>query len=386
MLGSSLVTLDGTAVTLALPAIGRALDMRTSSLHWISDAPLLMLALLLLPAGGLADRYGHFRTMRAGLIVFAIGAAMAGLSASSFMVIAARAIQGIGAAFILPSAFAVIRAAIADPARQARKFGVLAAWTGGAAVAGPLLGGALADVVSWRAVFAVSATLAVFSFATLWSAREATARATRGALLPAQLIRARNCLAANVATFGLYFGVFGLPFVIVIYLQQVLGYSALAASLAILPLSVMMFLAAPFAKLSPRFGSRSLISAGSIVAASGAVWMAASPSTLPFWSAIVIGTALFGLGVSIAVSPLTHAAIAAVGETCAGAASALNHAVVRAGGLAGIALLGALASGQSADSVSLEGFRSAMSTCGLIGAACGVGGAMFLKEEEDGVL
>jgi hypothetical protein len=238
--------------------------------------------------------------------------------------------------------------------------------------------------VSWRAVFGLSGTVAVMAFLGLLGAREATSP-SRHPLFPAQVIRARNCIAANVATFGLYFGVFGLPFVIVLYLQQVLEYSALNASLAILPLSVMMFFAARFAKLSARVGSRRLIATGSLLAAAGASWMAFAPSFLPLWSAIVVGTAFFGLGVSVAVSPLTHAAVAAVGESCAGAASALNHAVVRAAGLVGIALLGAIASGH-ADELSLDGFRSAMSACGVVGAVCGLGGAFFLNEEEEGVL
>jgi DHA2 family methylenomycin A resistance protein-like MFS transporter len=384
MLGSALVTLDGTAVTLALPSIARTLSLPAASLHWVSDAPLLVLALLLLPAGGLADRYGHCRAMRVGLVVFAVAAAISGWSATSAMLITGRAMQGLGAAFILPSAYAVIRAAIDNPERQARKFGLLAAWTGAAAVAGPLLGGALADNVSWRAVFAVSAALALLACAALWRAEEETTPSSQ-ALLPAELVRARNCVAANVATFGLYFGVFGLPFVIVIYLQESLGYSALSASLLILPLSLMMFFAARFARLGARWGSRRLVVLGSVTASGGAALMAIPFAGLPLWAAIVSGTAVFGLGVSMAVSPVTQAAVAAVGESCAGAASALNHAVVRAAGLAGIAALGYIMGGQAAEP-SLETFRIAMSACGLVGASCGISGALLLRDEEAGVL
>lgn len=384
IMASALVTLDGTAVTLALPSIARSLDMRSSALHWISDAPLFMLAVLLLPAGAFADRRGHFRAMRIGLVVFAGSAIAGGAAATSAMLIAARALQGVGAAFILPGAFAVIRAAVEEPERQARKFGVLAAWTGAAGVMGPLLGGVLADVVTWRAVFGVSATLAVIAWLAMRAAPESTAP-SRQPLLPAQLLRARNCMAANVATFGLYFGVFGLPFAIAIYLQEVLRYSALLASLVILPLSIMMFFAAPFAKLSPKWGSKRLVAVGSALAAAGAAWMAAPVADLPLWTAVVIGTAAFGLGVAIAVSPLTQAAVAGVGESCAGAASALNHAVVRAAGLAGIALLGYIMGGSAAEP-SIDAFRSAMSACGVVGAACGLGGAWLLREEEAGVL
>jgi MFS family permease len=384
ILASALVTFDGTAVTLALPAISRTLGIPNASLHWLSDAPLLALALLLLFAGGLADRYGRYRMMRWGLLVFASGAALAAVSVTGTLVIAGRAVQGIGAACILPSAFALIRATIDDPERQTRKFGVLAAWTGGAAVAGPLIGGAFADIATWRVIFVMSAGLALAACAMLWNAQEQT-EPSRNPLLPAQLIRQRNCIAANLATFGLYFGVFGLPFAIVVYLQQVMGYSALSASLAILPLSIMMFFAAPFAKLSPRVGSRRLIALGSVVATAGAVWLAAMPGALPFWLSIVVGTALFGLGVSIAVSPLTQAAVASVSESCAGAASALNHAVVRAAGLAGIAWLGTMFGGQ-AHVISAEGFQTAMSMCGIIGGSFGLAGAFLLRNDEAGTL
>jgi DHA2 family methylenomycin A resistance protein-like MFS transporter len=368
MLASALVTFDGTAVTLALPAMGRALTIPTASLHWVSDVPLLMLAVLLLPAGAFADRFGHYRAMRVGLVVFAAGAALAGVATSAAVLIAARAAQGVGAAFILPSAFAVVRAAISEPERQARKFGRLAAVTGAAAIAGPLLGGVLADLVSWRAVFALTTGLALAAWVGLWRAREVT-RPSRPSLFPKELLRTRNCIAANIATFGLYFGVFGLPFVIAIYMQQALNYSALHTSLVILPLSIMMFFAAPFARLSPKWGSRRLIGAGSLVAAAGAAWMALPMPVLP-----------------LAVSPLTQAAVAGVGTSCAGAASAFNHAVVRAGGLAGIALLGALASTQPFPAESLDGLRVAMSTCGVVGASCGVGGAWLLRAEEEGAL
>jgi MFS family permease len=385
MLASALVTFDGTAVTLALPAIRRALEVPPSSLHWISDAPLLLLAVMLLPAGSLADRHGHFRTLRHGLLIFAASAALAASAASTAVLMTARAAQGIGAAFILPSAFAVIRAAIDNPHRQARKFGVLAAWTGAAAVAGPLLGGVLADVLTWRAVFALTAATAFASYIALWRARDVR-RTAAASMFPVELIRRRNCVAANVATFGLYVGVFGLPFVIALYLQDVLDYSALTTSLAILPLSTMMFFSAPFAKWGAQLGSRRLIAIGSVIAAAGAGWMAAFPASVPIWTTVVLGNSLFGLGVSIAVSPLTQAAIAGVDKSCAGSASALNHAVVRAAGLVGIALLGSIAGSHASDGFTLEGFRSAMSMCGAIGATCGVGGALLLRDEEAGVL
>jgi MFS family permease len=383
---SALVTLDGTAVTLAVPAIGRALSLPLAEWHWISDAVLLMLAVLLLPAGLLGDRLGRWRLLRVGLVAFAGGALLGASSVSAAMVYGARAIQGAGAALILPSTLALIRASVSDPSRQARKFGVLAAWTGAAGVVGPLMGGLLVDVATWRAVFVVSAAAATIGWIAVRKAPEDPAVARSRAPFPMAVVTSRNCVAANIATFGLYFGVFALPFVLVVYTQHVLEYSALRASLAVLPLSLMMFLAAPLAKLSDRLGSRWLVGAGSLVAASGAVWIALSPETLPFWSRIVVGTSLFGLGVSMAAAPLTHAAVTAVGESCAGTASALNHAVVRAAGLVGIAFVGSMAASHPGDGVSIDAFRSAVSACGVIGASCGLGGALLLKDDQPGVL
>lgn len=298
ILASAVITLDGTAVTVALPAIARDLSMPVSSLQWISNAPLLMLAALLLPAGAAADRVGRVRTARLGVAGFAVASGVCAAAQSDGWLIAARMLQGACGALVLPAVLAVLRGAYADAAERTRRFGTWAAWTGVASAAGPLLGGGLSDVASWRAVFGLSvavalaaalliprsapapsmspadavplipsAALAVLLGAAAYLLIEGPAGQWRNGrlvlaallvpaavwvlarsrhrhvLLPPELIASRNCLPANAATFALYFGMFGLSFLLVLYTQQVLDYSGMWAAVALLPVSVMLLLA-----------------------------------------------------------------------------------------------------------------------------------------------
>ena len=441
ILASALITLDGTATTIALPAIGRDLATSVARLQWVGNAPLVILAALLLPGGTLADRFGRVRVMRAGLLTFMLGAIGSTCAASDLMLIASRFVQGAGAALILPATLAVLRAAFDEPSERTRIFGIWAAWTGVATAVGPLLAGVLVDSVSWRAVFVLSIAGAAAALALV--VRDGAAGAAtqkqpvpivattalvilfgaaayllmgisgtgvtradlalpgalalaatvplardrqRGVLFPRELLRARNCLPANTTTFALYFGMFGLSFLLALYTQQVLRYSALRAALTLLPISAMLLLAEPFGRLAARVGTRVSIVAGSICAAAGIYWIGAGPHPLEFWSRMIAGTALYGLGISLSVSAVTHAAVAAVPDTCAGAASGLNHAVVRVAGLVAIAILGSLAAPGISDAVSPEGFKNAMRICAAVVGAGGVAGSLFIRDEEPGGL
>jgi MFS family permease len=440
LIGSALVSFDGTAATVSLPAIVRDLQASFGQMQWVGGAPLLTMAALLLTGGTLADRYGRLRVLQTGLAVFGTGSVLAAAAASANALIGARAVQGAGAALLLPAAVAHLRAVYNEPRERTRRFGMWAAWTGVASAVGPLLGGLFADALSWRAVFVVSAASAAAAFSLLTGARDAAAdraaplplietlaltvflaslaslliaartltwsspqifltaglipvstrilvrSAPTRALLPRDLLTARNCVPANSATFGLYFGMFGVSFLLIVYMQQVLGYSAVRAAAGILPMSLMLFFAEPFGRIGARAGTKSLIVIGSAAAAAGALWMAAAPHPLAFWSRIVVGTTLFGFGVSIAVSPLTHAAVSAVPERCAGVASGFNHATVRAAGLLSIALLGFVAGEGQSDDLSLRGFRHALLICGIVVAAGGVGGGLCIRDNEPGGL
>lgn len=441
ILASALITLDGTAVTIVLPAIARELDLSVSGLQWVSNMPLLMMAALLLPGGVIADRVGRARVIRAGLTVFAIASAACALAVSDLMLIGGRVVQGVGAAVILPSALAALRAAFAEGPERTRRFGVWAAWTGVAAAAGPLVGGALADLWSWRAVFAVSAItaataallttnahfadgsarkvpvpfaatialvvlLGAVAFALIqgptngWGVATLLVPATiavvaaailrrtphRHVLLPRELSSSRNCLVANAATFAFYFGLFGVSFLVALYAQQQLDYSATRAALALLPVSLLMLLAGRFGRLTSILGTRQVVVGGALLSSAGLLWMALAPHPLAFWWHLVVGTTLFGAGLSLAVAALTEAAVAAVPEAYAGAASGLNHATVRAAGLIAIALLGTLAAPGDAAAITAEGFQRALLLCSAAVGLGGVGSGLRLKNEAPGGL
>jgi MFS family permease len=354
-------------------------------------------------------------------------------------IIAAKLGQGAGGALVLPAALAVLRGAYEDASERTRIFGVWAAWTGAASAAGPLLAGLFVDAMSWRAAFLPSVAVGLLSFMLL--KRElpaaggercgrvpgiATAALVvalgafayllmqgprsglkdallvvpaalavaggvtlirdprRQVLFPRELLSARNCLPANAASFGLYFGMFGLSFLLVLYVQQVLNYSALWAAVVLLPISIMLLFAERFGRLTSAVGTRWLVMGGALSAAAGIAWIGSAPHPVPFWSHIIVGTALFGLAISAAVSALTHAAVAAVPEEFAGAASGLNHAVVRAAGLMSVALLGSIAAPGASDVISAEGFQRAVLLCAAIVAAGGLAGSVRLRDEDAG--
>lgn len=437
---SALITLDGTAVTVALPSIRADLALRYAAMQWIGDASLLALAALLVPAGVLADRLGRMRTIRLGLLGFIAASLGCAAAAAGPALILIRVAQGAAAALVLPGVVAIMREAYTDPAERTRIFGLWAAGTGLASAVGPLLGGGLVDLIHWRAVFALSAgagatallllrgvqaqpapslarpmpvastvALAVFVAALAyllievpaagWSpaSRFAAALAVipavvvvgaprRERLLPREVLTSRNCLAGNAATFALYFGVFGLSFLIVVYTQQTLGYSGTWSGVGVLPVSIaMLLLSEPFGRAASRFGVRIAVGAGSLIAAGGVLWIAAGPDPLPFWSRIMLGSSVFGLGVSLAVSALTQAAVGSVPHRCAGAAAGLNHATVRAAGLVAIALLGSLAAADSGE-MSGDGLKRALFVCGTVIAIVGAVSALLVDDAAPGGL
>jgi MFS family permease len=437
--GSALVTLDGAGVTLALPAIGRALRLTPQAVQWVVSMPLLAMAAMLLPAGTLVDRYGPGRVLRVGLLLFSSGALGCATAAAGGVLIGSRFAQGAAAALVLPAALAILRRASDEAAERTRVFAVWAAWTGVAAAIGPLMAALLVDLWSWRAVFLLPAVVGVALAIRLPSRSRALAPTrvqpipagatasliallggiayvliegplpdgkglsltlgatvagtgtvafargvAREALLPRDLLSARNCLAANCATFALYFGMFGLSFLIALYVQDVLRYSALTAAIVLLPMSIALVFAPLFGRLAASTGARPFVAISAIIEAAGLAGIGASPHPVPLW-ALAGGAACVGLGLSIAASPLTHGAVASVADAYAGVASALNHASVRVGGLVAVALLGSLAADRAA-SLSPAGFQMALLICAAVVAAGGLAASLFLRDREPGGL
>lgn len=389
ILASTLITLDGTATNIALPAIGHDLSAPVSRLQWIANAPLLMLAATLLPAGTVGDRFGHLRVLRTGVLLFVAASVVCCFAGSDLVIIAGKFGQGAGGALVLPTVLAVLRRGYDDPVERTRIFGVWAAWTGVASAAGPLLAGVLVDVVSWRTVFVMSIVLGVCALVLLVNRSfGALEKPSRAAPAPAAvfscLARTRNCRRANITDFALYFGLFGVSFLLALYLQQVLRYSASSTAAILLPLSGMLLLAERFGRLTSSIGTRWVVLGGVLVAAAGTAWIGSAPHPVPLWSHIILGNTLVGLGVSLTVPALTHAAVAAVPEEYAGAASGLNHAMVRAAGLIAIALLGSIAAPGRSTLVSAEGFQHAMLLCAAVVGVGGLAGSARLRDDEPG--
>ena len=380
---SALVTLEGGAVTVALPAIGQEFELVVSQLQWISLAQLIAMSVLLLPGGALADRLGYGLVLRAGMLIYAASAMLAATSTSGAVLIAARALQGGAAALVLPSVVAMISVSARDSIERTRRFGVWVAWTGAAGVVGPFVGAAASDMASWRAIFAMSVAVSAGTFLLLRRvAPKFEMRPAPQRLLLRTVLEHNNCLSANATTFAWYAAVFGLTFLIAAYTQEALGYSALMAAAGVLPASLALLLSDRVSPVAIRIGTRRSVVVASLAAGLGVAWIAVGPDPLPFWSHLVPGMALFGLGIAIGVSPLTHAAICSLPVALAGAGSGLHHATVRVAGLAGIAIVSAVATQDG--NMTREGFRGALVACvslvSIGGCVCG----LCLRDDESG--
>jgi EmrB/QacA subfamily drug resistance transporter len=389
--------LDGTVVNVALPAIQRELDATASQAQWVIEAYALFLAALLLVGGALGDRFGRRRVFLLGVIVFTVAAAGCALAASIGQLIAARAVQGIGAALLVPGSLSLISATFPQEQRG-RAIGTWSAFSGIAAAVGPVVGGFLVDHYSWTWAFLINlplgaalvfvciakvpesragerrpldwwgAILATFGLAgVVFAFIEAPARGwtaamvlgaglagaaalvlfflvearSRAPMLPLPLLRVRNFAGANLLTLFLYAALGGGLYFFPLNLIQVQGYSAAAAGAALLPFVAIMFVLSRWAgKLVDRFGPRRPLIAGPLIAASGFALFARPEIGGTYWSTFLPAVSLLGLGMAITVAPLTTTVMNSVGEDLAGLASGVNNAVSRAGGLLAIAVFG----------------------------------------------
>ena len=435
VLGSGMAFLDGTVVNVALPAIGRDLHAGLSGLQWTLDAYLLSLGALLLLGGALGDRYGRRRVFEVGLVAFSLASALCGLAPNLGALIAARTVQGVGGALLVPGSLALLSASFA-PEDRGRAVGAWSGLAGAFSALGPFLGGWLVDAVSWRWVFLINLPVAVV---TLWvvrahvpesrdagavagghldvtgavlgsvglaglvfaliegSAHGLTAlvvvagavgvaalvafpfaeRARPEPLVPLELFRSRQFSGANATTFAVYGAFAGALFLFVVELQQNLGYSALEAGSAMLPVTLlMMTLSARAGRLSQRVGPRIPMTVGPVVAAAGLLLLARVASGSRYLSGILPAVLVFGLGLSLTVAPLTAAVMAAVEERHLGVGSGVNNAVARVAGLVSVALL-PLAAGLSGVEPGGPGFADGVRAALRISAVvCALGGAL----------
>jgi EmrB/QacA subfamily drug resistance transporter len=425
VLASFVAFLDGSVVNLALPAIGRDFGGGLALQQWVVDGYLLTLGALILVAGAISDQFGRLSVLRMGLVVFAVSSVLCAVAPSGWVLVAARCLQGVGAAFLVPSSLAMINSRFSG-ADQARAIGTWTAWTGTAFVVGPLLGGVLVDALNWRWIFGVNIVpLAVtLYFTTKLSADEFAAQrsparidvtgaalnavgltgavfaliegqrlgfshpavvATLGIgllclaafpwwerraprpMMPLHIFAARNFAVGNLATVFLYAAVSLGMLVVALFLQETAGLSATQAGLATLPVPVLsFFLARRFGTLAGRHGPRLYMAAGPIIAAAGYLLMTTAREPFNFWVQMLPGLVVFGLGLSVTVSPLTAAILAAVDPAQSGIGSAINNAISRIAGLIAVAFTGVIIGG----AIDFAGFRQgALVTAGLFVAA-----------------
>jgi EmrB/QacA subfamily drug resistance transporter len=402
ILASFVAFLDGSVVNVALPAISRELGGGLVVQQWVVDAYLITLGALIMLAGSLSDVFGRERMLRLGLVGFGIASLLCTVAPTAEVLIAARALQGVAGALLVPSSLALIVANF-DTAGQGKAIGRWTAWTGIAFIAGPVIGGVFVDTLSWRFVFAINvlpiaATLLLmmrlqkrsrpvggrvdyagavlgalglggivfalieqqqsgWAHPLVWGTALAgllaalafvlVERRSRAPMLPLELFRIRNFGIGNVATAFVYAGLAFGPLIVTLFLQQVADYAATAAGLAMIPSTlVMLALSGTFGALAGRYGPRLFMAIGPAVAACGMLWMLTMGGEVDYWVQVLPGVLLLGLGLSITVAPLTAAILGSVPAEQAGIGSAVNNAVSRVAGLVAVACAAIIVGGQ----------------------------------------
>jgi EmrB/QacA subfamily drug resistance transporter len=426
ILGSVIVFVDSTVVNVALPAMQRDLGGGLALQQWVVDAYLLTLGSLLLVGGSLGDLFGARRLFLIGIVAFGITSIGCAAAPDGNTLIVARGFQGIAGAILTPAGLAVIAATFSGEARGAA-IGQWTSWTGVAFVIGPLVGGWLVTHASWRWVFIINVPLAIATAALVayavprrprpearprvdivggvlcvlglggpvfalieeprrgWSSPTIFVPLVAGVvffaafvwwehhttnpMLPLGLFSRRNFTFANVETLAVYAGLSTLTFFLVLFVQQLAGYSALKSGLALLPITVVMFFLSPrVGRLSMRLGPRLFMGGGPLVAAAALAALVRLTPGFDYWTELLPPLVVFSLGLSLIVAPLTATVLADAHESDAGIASGVNNAVARVAGLLGIAVVGASVAGGD-NTLDLSGFRLAMwITVGLIGA------------------
>ncbi len=428
---SFLTFLDGSVVNVALPAIDNELGGGLATQQWVSDAYLVTLGALILVAGALSDVFGRKRILIWGIIGFCVASIVCAAAINTPMLIIARALQGVFGALLVPSSLALIISYFNGGA-EAKAIGTWTGWTGIAYIIGPLVGGLLIDTLSWRAVFVINI---IPTIVTLWLIRRLPTdvpsrhtsidwigavlcttglagtvyalieqpkfgwndplifwplvcgitaliaflwweRRTPKPMLPLELFKIHNFSIGNLATTSIYAGLSVATFLIIIFVQQVGHYPAFVAGLTVLPVTIIMFFLSPrFGALAGRFGPRFFMAMGPTIAAVGFLSFLRVDSEINYWTQLLPGILLFGLGLSMTVAPLTAAVLSDISKQHAGIGSAVNNAIARIAGLVAIASIGLIIG----SSVTLDGFHHGVVAMSLLLFAGGIISAIGIR-------
>jgi EmrB/QacA subfamily drug resistance transporter len=392
--------LDNLVVNVALPTIQRELGAGVSGLQWIIDAYTLTFASFMLTGGALGDLYGRKRFFMSGLALFTLGSLACGLSASTGQLIGFRALQGLGAAMLLPGSLSIITATFHGRERGAA-IGIWAAMSGLAVAIGPVVGGFLVEHVSWESIFYINVPIGAIGLTLTWlvvresrdvsksrrldppgllsgtaglfflvfaliegNARGWTDGLILGAfalaavllgvffyveshrdspMLPLNFFRIPTFAAANVVAAAVFFAMFGTVFFLTLYLQNIQGYTPVQAGVRLLAFSAVILVVAPISgRLSDKYGSRWFMTVGPLLAATGMALMLRTQPESSYLTVILPSFLVLACGMAMTMTPMTAAVMASVETRHAGVASAATNTSRELGGVFGIALLGAV--------------------------------------------
>jgi len=427
-----MVFVDASVVNVALPAIQRDLGGGLATQQWIADAYLLTLGSLILVGGSLGDIFGEVRVFTLGVIAFGAASVLCAVAPDATSLIVFRGLQGVSGALLTPASLAVITSTFSGHERGAA-IGSWTAWTGISFVIGPLLGGWLIGVSTWRLIFVLNVPLACATLALVltqlprtisgktgiridvagaalcaaglgtlvfgfieqprlgWTDPAVPGSLAAGAvflaafvlyelradmpMLPLRLFARRNFSVTNLETFAVYGGLSAWSFFLTLFLQQVAGYSPFRSGLATLPLTIVMFFLSRYVgRLSMRIGPRLFMGAGPLLAGAATLSIVRLPARLDYWTDLLPALLVFSLGLAMTVAPLTTTVLNDAGPGDAGIASGVNNAVARVAGLIAIAAVGIAAS--SGANLSTQGFHRAMLiVAGLLAAGGAIGAA-----------